>query len=59
MILEDAKFRRKGLTMVDVDFSKAYDSTEQFVKDISLRSTPGTFLVLGKKSPQAAKHKRA
>jgi len=37
MILEDAKFRRKGLTMVDVNFSKAYDSTEQFTKDISLR----------------------
>ena len=37
MILEDAKFFNKDLTMVDVDFSKAYDSTEKFAKEISLR----------------------
>jgi len=37
MLLEDAKFYKKALTMVDVDFSKAYDSTEKIAKKISLR----------------------
>jgi len=37
MLLEDAKFYNKAPTMVDVDFSKAYDSTEKFAKDMSLR----------------------
>ena len=37
MILEEAAQRNKELTMIDVDFSKAYDSTERFAKEISLR----------------------
>jgi len=37
MILEDAQFYNKDLTMIDIDFSKAYDSTEKFAKEISLR----------------------
>jgi len=37
MILEEAKFYNKDLTLIDVDFSKAYDSTERFAKEISLR----------------------
>ena len=37
MVLEDAAFYKKKLTLIDVDFSKAYDSTEKFAKDISLR----------------------
>ena len=37
MVLEDATFGDKDLTLIDVDFSKAYDSTEKFAKDISLR----------------------
>ena len=37
MVLEDAQFFNKKLTLLDVDFSKAYDSTEKFAKDISLR----------------------
>ena len=37
MIMEDAKYYNKTLALIDVDFSKAYDSTETFAKDISLR----------------------
>jgi len=36
MVLEEAT-KGKSLTMIDVDFSKAYDSTERFAKEISLR----------------------
>ena len=32
MILEEAREKNKALTLVDVDFSKAYDSTEKFAK---------------------------
>ena len=37
MILEEAEKWKKKLTLIDVDFSKAYDSTEKFAKEISLR----------------------
>jgi hypothetical protein len=37
MILEEAEKWKRKLTLIDVDFSKAYDSTEKFVKQISLR----------------------
>ena len=37
MILEDAKYWKKDLCIMDVDFSKAYDSTEHFAKEFSLR----------------------
>ena len=37
MILEEAKAHNKRLAMADIDFSKAYDSTERFAKDMSLR----------------------
>ena len=37
MILEEAEKLKKKLTLIDVDFSKAYDSTEKFAKEISLR----------------------
>ena len=36
-MLEHALHHEKILTMIDVDFSKAYDSTEQFAKDLALR----------------------
>ena len=32
MILEEVRETNKALTLVDVDFSKAYDSTETFAK---------------------------
>ena len=37
MILEEARETNKPLTLVDVDFSKAYDSTEKFAKEMTLR----------------------
>ena len=37
MILEEARETNKALTLVDVDFSKAYDSTEKFAKEMTLR----------------------
>ena len=37
MILEEAREKNKALTLVDVDFSKAYDSTEKFAKEMTLR----------------------
>ena len=37
MVMEDAEFFKRNLALIDVDFSKAYDSTERFAKDISLR----------------------
>ena len=37
MILEEARELNKPLTLVDVDFSKAYDSTEKFAKEMTLR----------------------
>ena len=37
MILEEAREKNKALTLVDVDFSKAYDSTERFAKEMTLR----------------------
>ena len=37
MVMEDAQYFDKSLTLIDIDFSKAYDSTEMFAKDISLR----------------------
>ena len=37
LVLEHALHHEKSLTMMDVDFSKAYDSTEQFAKDLALR----------------------
>ena len=37
LVLEHAKQTNTLLTMIDIDFSKAYDSTEKFAKDISLR----------------------
>ena len=36
MIAEEARRYGKKLKMVDVDFSKAYDTTEKYAKDISL-----------------------
>ena len=36
MIAEDARRYGKMLKIVDVDFSKAYDTTEKYAKDISL-----------------------
>jgi len=37
MMLEDAAYNDKTIAMVDIDFSKAYDSTEKFAKEMSLR----------------------
>ena len=37
MVLEDAKYWGKSLCIIDIYFSKAYDSTEHFAKEISLR----------------------
>jgi hypothetical protein len=37
LILENAKYHDKDLTLLDIDFSKAYDSTEKFAKDMALR----------------------
>ena len=37
MVLEDAKYWGKSLCIMDIDFSKAYDSTEHFAKEISMR----------------------
>ena len=37
MITEDAMARGKKLRVIDVDFAAAYDSTERFAKDMSLR----------------------
>ena len=37
LILENAKYHNKDLTLIDIDFSKAYDSTEKFAKDMALR----------------------
>ena len=37
LILENAKYHDKDLTLLDIDFSKAYDSTEKFAKDMALK----------------------
>ena len=37
IILEETRELNKPLTLVDVDFSKAYDSTEKFAKELTLR----------------------
>jgi hypothetical protein len=37
MILEEAREKNKSLTLVEVGFSKAYNSTEEFTKGITLR----------------------
>jgi hypothetical protein len=37
MVMEDAMARGKKLRVIDVDFAAAYDSTERFAKDMSLR----------------------
>ena len=35
LILENAKYHNKDLTLIDIDFSKAYDSTEKFAKEFN------------------------
>ena len=37
MILEEVAKLQKKIALIDIDFSKAYDSTEKFAKDITLR----------------------
>ena len=37
MILQEAREKNKALMLVDVDFSKAYGSTEKFAKEMMLR----------------------
>lgn len=37
LLLEYAKYKRKNITVVDIDFSKAWDSTERFAKEMSPR----------------------
>ena len=37
MILEEVAKLKKKIALIDIDFSKAYDSTEKFAKDITLR----------------------
>jgi hypothetical protein len=37
LVMEHAKQHNKNLTVIDIDFSKAYDSTEKFAKDMALR----------------------
>ena len=37
MIMEDAMARGKKLRVIDVDFAAAYDRSERFAKDMSLR----------------------
>ena len=37
MVLEHAEHNNNPLTMIDVDFAKAYDSTEGFAKEMTLR----------------------
>ena len=37
MILEEAREKNKALKLIDVDFSKAYDSTKNFAKEMTLR----------------------
>ena len=38
MLLEDARNFGKPIVLMDVDFSKAYDSTEKFANDLSLNA---------------------
>ena len=38
MVLEDAKYWGKSLCIMDIDFSKAYDSTRHFAKEISMET---------------------
>ena len=37
LVLEHARLHNNTLTMIDIDFSKAYDSTEGFAKDMTLK----------------------
>ena len=37
LVLEHARLNNNTLTMIDIDFSKAYDSTEGFAKDMTLK----------------------
>ena len=37
MILEEVEKLKKKIALLDIDFAKAYDSTEKFAKDITLR----------------------